>query len=98
MTISEREFWATSLKEFDALVKQWEQTEDRKFFRSGIIAATLANINRDPHRTAPFSPHDFMPQRGGAQELSAAEAAQNAGAFFKSLDKTNKQKQKRKRG
>lgn len=98
MTISEKEFWGTTLREFGELVKQWEQAEDRKFFRAGIIAATLANIHRDPDRTAPFSPQDFMPQRGGAQALSADDAARNAGAFFKSLDKTQEQKRKRKRG
>ena len=34
-----------------------------EFWRAGMIAATIANANRDPKRQRrPFEPSDFMPQ------------------------------------
>lgn len=38
--------------------------------RSGIIASILANVNRDPKKTKPFSAHDFMPYAGSNKEES----------------------------
>ncbi len=36
--------------------------DERADLRSGIVAATVANCNRDPkQRPQPFSPLDFMP-------------------------------------
>lgn len=38
------------------------ETED---LRTGIVASTIANANRDPkHRPQPYKPSDFVPQRG----------------------------------
>lgn len=36
--------------------------EEAAFWRSGMLAALLANVNRDPkRRKAPYVPADFMP-------------------------------------
>jgi hypothetical protein len=33
-------------------------------WRAGLIASTVANVNRDPKkRKEPYAPHDFMPKR-----------------------------------
>ena len=34
--------------------------EARADYRNGILAATVANVNRDPHTRA-YEPQDFMP-------------------------------------
>jgi hypothetical protein len=49
---------------------------ERDDLRSGIIAATIANSNRDPKKQKkPFTPEDFMlkpaKESPGANELSA---------------------------
>lgn len=40
----------------------WEDKEHRSFLKSGIIAATFANIHRDPKRVPTFYPEDFTPK------------------------------------
>ncbi len=33
-------------------------------YRSGVVASTIANVNRDPkQRRQPFAPEDFVPKR-----------------------------------
>lgn len=59
--------------------------EARADVRAGMVAATIANTNRDPKsRPEPFVPADFIPrwdERLVAQERDAAEqAAQAKGA------------------
>lgn len=40
----------------------WQQT--------GMVAATIANVNRDPKkRASPFQPEDFMPRLADEPEL-----------------------------
>ncbi|MEW6048249.1 MAG: hypothetical protein AB1609_17530 [Bacillota bacterium] len=35
-------------------------------WRAGLVAATIANANRDPkRRRRPYEPRDFMPRRDG---------------------------------
>lgn len=42
--------------------------DERADVRSGIVAATIANANRDPKRKRePFTPRDFMPRFGKGQ-------------------------------
>lgn len=37
--------------------------DERADLRSGIVAATIANVNRDPKKTrSAFEPGDFMPK------------------------------------
>ena len=39
-------------------------------YRTGMICATVANVNRDPKKKRePWKPEDFMPQRGPKEEL-----------------------------
>lgn len=39
-----------------------EAEQERADFRAGIVAATIANVNRDrKKRPRPFTPADFMP-------------------------------------
>jgi hypothetical protein len=52
-TVREREEWAAY---FD--VEPWG--EERADLRAGIIASTVANVNRG--RRKPFKPSDFMPE------------------------------------
>lgn len=41
--------------------------EERADLRAGIIASTIANVNRDPKKGRPFKPGDFMPEFGSAK-------------------------------
>ena len=39
------------------------------FWRAGMIAATIANVNRDrAHKPEPFTPRDFMPRLAAEPE------------------------------
>lgn len=52
-------------------VEPWGDT--RADLRAGIVAATMANIHRDPkRRPTPFAPRDFMPLAPAREEASAA--------------------------
>lgn len=44
--------------------------EERGDLRAGIIASTIANVNRDPKKGRPFKPGDFMPEFGKAKRAS----------------------------
>lgn len=52
---------------------------EREDLRSGIVAATVANVNRDPKkRPRPYTPEQFMPQLGAIpddDEVTDEEAA-----------------------
>lgn len=46
-----------------AMIKRWQDEQERLDFRAGVIAATIANVNRDPKRQRQaFEPRDFMPR------------------------------------
>jgi hypothetical protein len=51
--------------------------EVRADWRAALVAATVANVNRDPKRRAePFLPKDFMPEWDStAQESGATDRA-----------------------
>jgi hypothetical protein len=54
--------WAAyySLEPWGAEVEDW---------RAGMIASTIANVNRDPKKQRkPYTPKDFMPQRDVPQK------------------------------
>jgi len=52
---------------------------DADSWRTGVIASTIANANRDrKKRPAPFTPQDFMPE----EPLTDAERAANLRAKF----------------
>mgnify|MGYP000940748974 FL=1 len=48
--------------------------EERADLRSGIVASTIANVNRDPKKGQPFKPTDFMPLSEMAEEDEEPEA------------------------
>lgn len=59
-------FWAQTPVEFDALVKRNNLKLERRDFGFGVVAATIANVNRDPKvRPQPFTAADFMPTASG---------------------------------
>lgn len=45
--------------------------------RAGVVAATIANANRDPKKTDPFHAEDFVPQRE-PRETAAQSADEQA--------------------
>jgi len=60
-------------------VKAWKTKTEREYLCAGIVAATVANCNRDPkHRPKPFTPLDFAPisrpRRTEAEEEEAMTA------------------------
>jgi|GEM_PF-1817983 len=48
--------------------------EKGSYWRSGLIASTLANINRDPKKSEAFKPEDFIPQTTPKKPKSDAKA------------------------
>lgn len=52
--------------------------------RAGIVASTIANVNRDPkHRKEAWIPSDFM--RNNPWELAEPEAEDNPDDFFEQI-------------
>jgi len=61
---------------------------ERGDLRAGIVASLIANVNRDPDKSSPFSPADFMPyskplqtaedQIGVARMIQEAQEAMEA--------------------
>lgn len=48
--------------EFGALCARRKQEQEQAYWRTGVIASTIANANRDPKkRPKPFTPQEFMP-------------------------------------
>lgn len=60
--------------------------EERSDLRAGIIASTIANTSRDPKKSKPFKPKDFMPVFENTTEPQTEEemkiAAQTLAAAF----------------
>jgi hypothetical protein len=52
--------------------------EERADLRSGIIAATMVNLQRDPRKGKPVSPDAFMPKFGGAPEMAPPAAVKDS--------------------
>lgn len=68
-----RRLSARELVEYEELYRLDPWGEERADLRSAIIAATLANINRDPKKGRPFRPVDFMPYVD-REEIERADA------------------------
>ena len=58
--------------------------EERADLRAGIVASTIANVNRSPKRTKPYTPHDFMP-RFEKEAETAEEKTQRLMAQMRSI-------------
>ena len=54
--------------------------------RTGIVASVIANANRDPKRTGPLTPSDFMPQFEDSRS-NMEEAEKQFVKFVKSHNK-----------
>jgi hypothetical protein len=52
--------------------------EERADLRSGIVAATMVNLQRDPRKGKPVSPDAFMPKFGGPPEMAPPEAVKDS--------------------
>lgn len=64
--------------------------EQRADLRAGIVASTIANVNRDARRKPePFEATDFMPYR----ERKTVPLAAKAKSVLKSLSPKSKKKQ-----
>jgi hypothetical protein len=46
---------------------------ERADLRTGIVASLIANVNRDPEKSQPFTPLDFMPFNKQQQSEQSAE-------------------------
>jgi len=49
------------LSEWQAVYSESPFGDERSDLQAGIIASTIANVNRDPKKGEPFKPADFMP-------------------------------------
>ena len=63
--------------------------EERADLRMGILAALIANVNRDSEKTDEFTPQQFMPKFEDAYEevepLSQEDVAQKVDIIFSAL-------------
>ncbi len=55
-----RRLTARELAEFEELYRLDPWGPERGDLAAGIVASTIANVNRDPKRGEPFRPSDFM--------------------------------------
>lgn len=42
-------------------MKRKVQNENRLLYNAGVVAAAIYNVNRDPEKSEPVSPIDFVP-------------------------------------
>jgi len=69
--LSSEEFWTCTPRQFDELravvMREKEAWAERGDFHAGVVAATIANVNRGKDQKA-FTPLDFMPGKKKAQQ------------------------------
>jgi len=69
--LGEEEFWALTIREFNALIERYKNNQDWLNYRAALICAILANTVRDPKKkTRPFVPDDFMPKKESKQQTA----------------------------
>lgn len=73
---------AYELAEWMAYFEAEPWGEERADLRSGIIASTLANVNR-ARDTPPYSPRDFMPYSRADQHITEDEIARRLDNFMR---------------
>ena len=44
------------------LLDRLADDRERQDYRAALICSVIANVNRDPEKTKPFTPDDFMPK------------------------------------
>lgn len=58
--LSDAEFWSMHPARYVALVRRWDWQQRRADARAAQVAATIANVNRDPEaRPEPYELDDF---------------------------------------
>lgn len=75
------EMTATELAEWDAFLALEPWGAEAADHRAGVIAATIANVNRRKG-SAPFQPSDFFPSRAQAFLQASMSVADKVKAFF----------------
>lgn len=61
--------------------------DERADLRAGIIAAVIANVNRDPDRKKlPFTPLDFMPYAKQEQRQTAEQQKEIVSLIKQAMD------------
>lgn len=66
-----RRLSARELAEYEALDRLDPFGPERGDLRMAILASLIANVNRDPKKTKPFKPLDFMPYVPEAEKQAA---------------------------
>lgn len=62
MGLTDAEFRSLDPAQWAALVQRWQWRERRADARAALVAAVIANVNRDPdERPEPFELDDFTP-------------------------------------
>jgi hypothetical protein len=68
----EEELSAAELMEWQLFFAKAPWGPEVDFYRTGVVAATMLNIHRDPKRKPkPWHPGDFMPHAGKVEEKPA---------------------------
>lgn len=64
--------------QFLALSKEYEEREKAEYWRAGLIASTIANVNRDAKKKqSPYEVQDFMPSFGDKEDAENEERLMN---------------------
>lgn len=53
-----------------------------QYWQAGLIASAILNVNRDPSKSQPFKPEDFIPSFEATKPLPKKEAADAVKAAF----------------
>jgi hypothetical protein len=89
--LSESQFWDLTPAKFSALFDRVIENKREAFLRSGIIASTIANVNRGKGKS-PYKPEDFMPKFDGGKhkEMTADQMKHMAMVITKAFGGTVK--------
>jgi len=69
-------------------IEPFGDVETRSYWRAGLIASTIANVNRDPKRQRKqYSPEDYMPKFGRQPEPDPEEQSRRMLATVERLNK-----------
>lgn len=76
---------AAEVDEWMAFARTMPFGERGAYWRHGVACALLANLHRDPKKSRPFKPADFMPfgDEGAKPAKSKKDEAKRVAAAFK---------------
>lgn len=66
--LSPADAWGLDFNEFHRLLKRHTEAEERAYYRTGIIASVIANVNRGKNTKA-YKPEDFMPKKPDNRDM-----------------------------